>query len=156
MLGPVQKKWLLDGVKKSKATFKVLASPVPWVLNAKGNSLDTWRGFSDEREEIFSFLEKNKINGVILLSADRHRSDVWRIDRERGYPIFEFESSRLTNVHTHGAQSGCLFSYSAKCSFGQLTFDTTEADPAVTYQIYNIDDELIHTFVVKKSQLMHK
>ncbi len=156
MLGPVQKRWLLDGLKKSKATFKVLASPVPWVLNAKGNSLDTWRGFADEREEIFSFLEENKIGGVILLSADRHRSDVWRIDREKGYPLFEFESSRLTNIHTHGPQPGCLFSYNAKCSFGQLTFDTTKSDPAVTYRIYNIDDELIHTFTVKKSQLTHK
>jgi len=156
MLGPVQKKWLFDELKRSRGTFRVLASPVPWVLGAKGKSLDTWRGFQAEREEIFSFLEKNKIDGVILLSADRHRSDVWRIDRPDGYPLFEFESSRLTNIHTHGPQPGCLFSYNAKCSFGQLNFDTTQDDPEVTYQIFNIDDELIHTFAVKKSRLTHE
>ena len=155
MLGPVQKEWLLDGLKHSDATFKVLASPVPWVLDAKGTSLDTWRGFQAEREEIFAFLEENRIDGVVLLSADRHRSDYWRIDRERGYPLYEFESSRLTNVHTHGLMPGALFGYNTKCSFGLLTFDTTRPDPELTYQILNIDDELIHTFTVKKSEISH-
>ena len=156
MLGRVQKAWLLEELKRSEGTFKVLCSSVPWVLEAKGNSLDTWRGFQAERQEIFSFLEKNEIDGVILLSADRHRSDYWRIDRENAYPLFEFESSRLTNIHTHGIMPGSLFGYNAKCSFGQLTFDTTRPDPEVTYQIYNIDDELIHTFAVKKSEISHR
>ena len=51
---------------------------------------------------------------------------------------------------------GALFGYNAKCSFGLLTFDTTKADPEVTYQIINIDDELIYTFTLKKSVLSHE
>jgi alkaline phosphatase D len=156
MLGPVQKAWLLKELARSQATFKVLASSVPWTLYAKGNSLDTWRGFQAEREEIFSLLEKNKINGVVLLSADRHRSDCWRIDRPRGYPLYEFESSRLTNIHTHPLVPGALFGYNRKCSFGLLTFDTTRPDPQLTYQIISIDNELIHTLVVKRSAISYK
>ena len=155
MLGPVQKRWLLKELKRSDATFKVLASPVPWVLEAKGNSLDTWRGYQDEREEIFSFIDKNRIDGVLLISADRHRSDAWKIDRPDGYPLYEFESSRLTNVHVHPVMPGSLFGYNELCSFGKLTFDTTGADPQVSYQIVNIENELIHTFTVKKSQISH-
>ena len=156
MLGPVQREWLLDGLKHSEAAFKVLASPVPWSLEAKGKSLDTWRGFQAEREEIFSFLDENRIDGVILLSADRHRSDAWRIDRDDGYPLYEFESSRLTNVHRHTLMHGALFGYNEKCSFGLLTFDTTKPDPEVAYQIINIDGELVHTFTAKLSQISHK
>lgn len=156
MLGPAQKEWLLDELERSEATFKVLASPVPWVLEAKGESLDTWRGFQAEREEIFSFLEENRIDGVILLSADRHRSDVWRIDRERGYPLYEFESSRLTNVHRHGLIPKALFGYNEKCSFGLLTFDTTKPDPELAYQILSIDNELIHTFRLARSRISHE
>ncbi len=156
MLGKAQKAWLLKELDRSEATFKVLASSVPWVLEAKGGSLDTWRGFQAEREEIFSFLEKKEIDGMVLISADRHRSDLWRIDRESGYPLYEFESSRLTNIHTHGIMAGSLFGYNKKCSFGILTFDTTRPDPELSYQIYSIDDELIHTFVVKKSEISHK
>ncbi len=156
MLGKAQKAWLLKELGRSQATFKVLASSVPWVLDAKGGSLDTWRGHQAEREEIFSFLEEKRIDGVVLISADRHRSDLWRIERQHGYPLYEFESSRLTNVHTHGIMPGSLFGYNQKCSFGLLTFDTTKSDPELTYQIVNIDDELIHTFSVKKSQISHR
>jgi len=155
MLGTVQKKWLLSRLKASKATFKVLAGPVPWTFYAKGDSGDTWNGFREERDEIFAFLAANRIDGVILLSADRHRSDVWKIDRPKAYPLYEFESSRLTNVHVHRPMKGSLFSYNKKCSYGQLTFDTTKPDPTVTYRIFSIDDELIHTFEVKRSQLVH-
>lgn len=156
MLGPVQKKWLKQQLKNSKATFKVLASPVPWTFYAKGKALDTWNGFRDERNEIFSFLAESKIDGVVLISADRHRSDAWRIDRDNAYPLYEFESSRLTNLHVHKLQPGALFGYNQKQSFGLLTFDTTRPDPTVTCQIVSIDNELIHTFTLKKSDISHK
>jgi alkaline phosphatase D len=156
MLGPVQKKWLFKKLRSSKATFKVLASPVPWAFGAKPGSRDPWQGYKDEREEIFSFLETNKIDGVILISADRHRSDIWKIDRPNGYPLYEFESSKLTNIHTHKVMPGSLFGYNEKCSFGLLQFDTTIPDPQVTYKILNIDNEVIYTFSLKRSQLTHK
>jgi alkaline phosphatase D len=153
MLGPVQKKWFLETLKYSKGTFKVLASSVPWAKGTKPGSRDTWDGYDTERQEILDCIQKNIINGVVLLSADRHRSDIWKIEQPNGYDIYEFESSRLTNIHTHGAIKGNLFSYNKKCSFGLLDFDTTQPDPQVTYKIINIDDELIHTFSLKLSQL---
>jgi alkaline phosphatase D len=156
MLGPVQKAWLLDQLKASTATFKVIASPVPWSFASKGESLDTWNGFKEERKEIFDFLANNKIEGVLLISADRHRSDAWRIERPNGYPLYEFESSRLTNQHVHKVMPGSLFGYNEKQSFGLLTFDTMIPDPTVTYQIYSIDNELIYTREVKWSEISHK
>ena len=154
MLGPVQKAWLLKNVKQSKAVFKVIASTVPWSFASKTGARDTWNGFHQERKEIFDFLADNKIEGVILLSADRHRSDIWRIDRPNGYPLYEFESSRLTNQHFHELMPGALFGYDKKQSFGLLIFDTNKPDPTVTDQIISIDNEVIHTFIVKKSELI--
>ena len=153
MLGPAQKKWLFEKLKASTGTFKVLASPVPWSFGAKPGSPDPWQGYKDEREEIFSFLEANRIDGVILISADRHRSDAWKIERPNGYDLYEFESSRLTNIHTHGLIPAAIFGYNEKCSFGMLSFDTTLTDPQITYQIVNIDNDLIHTLTLKKSRL---
>ncbi len=156
MLGSIQKEWLLKKLKSSTATFKVIASPVPWAFGTKPGSLDTWEGYKKEREEIFYFIEKNRIDGVILISADRHRSDAWKIERENGYTLYEFESSKLTNIHTHKLIPGSLFSYNKKCSFGMLLFDTTKPDPEVSYQIINIDNQIIYTLTLKKSQLTHK
>lgn len=155
MLGPVQMEWLKAEIKKSKGTFKVLCSSVPWVFEAKGNSKDTWNGYREEREVIFSFLEQNKVEGVVLMSADRHRSDAWKIERPAGYDFYEFNSSRLTNQHVHPEmdKKGAIFSYNKKQSFGLVEFDTTAADPSVKYTIVNIDGEKVHEISTLKSQL---
>lgn len=155
MLGPHQKQWLLGRLKQSTATFKVLVSPVPWSFGTKGDAVDTWNGFRQERDEIFGFLSRNRVEGVFLLSADRHRSDARRIDRQAGYPLYEFESSRLTNEAVHDLVPGALFGYNEKQSFGLLTFDMTSPDPSVTFRIVSIDDETVGEITIKRSELSH-
>ncbi len=156
MLGPYQKKWLFDKLKESKGTFKVICSSVPWATGTKPGSKDTWDGYPSEREEIFSFIEENGIEGVVLLSADRHRSDAWIINRKESYDLFDLMSSKLTNVHTHPVIKGSLYGYNQKCSFGLLTFDTIKSDPELIYQIVNIDNEIVYTLTIKRSQLVYR
>ena len=156
MLGAYQKQWLKEKLKSSGATFKVVASSVPWAMGTKPGSDDTWDGFPEEREEIFSFIQENKIEGVVFLSADRHRSDAWKIERPGGYTLYDFMSSRLTNVHTHRLMPGSIFGYNKTCSFGMLEFDTTREDPKVTYSVYSIENELINRITLYKSQLMFR
>jgi len=156
MLGQLQKKWLLIKLKSSTATFKVIASSVPWAKNTKPGSRDTWDGYDNEREDIFAFIENNKIEGVILISADRHRSDAWKIERPEAYTMYDFMSSKLTNIHTHNIMPGSLFGYNKKCSAGILSFDTKKPDPTVTYKIINIDNEEIHRITLFLSDLSFK
>jgi alkaline phosphatase D len=155
MLGPIQKNWLLSGLKESRTRFKVLVSPVPWSLASKGGARDTWNGFKEEREEIFNLIAQNKINGVFLLSADRHRSDAWKIERKSSYPLYEFESSRLTNQHFHELMPNALFGYNQKQSFGLLKFNMESKDPTVVYQIISIDNEITHSLTLKLSEISH-
>lgn len=157
MIGPVQKKWLKARIAASKGTFLVLASSVPWTFDAKGTSLDTWNGFKKERNEIFDCLAQNNRAGVLLISADRHRHDVWKIPRPNAYTLYEFESSRMTNQHVHGTMKKAEFSWNGH-GFGMIDFDTTAADPTVTYRIISIDDKEpggkeIHRCPLKRSQL---
>jgi alkaline phosphatase D len=151
----VQKAWLKQGLASSSATFKVLCSSVPWARDTKVHSQDTWDGFDREREELFAFFEARQINGIVLLSADRHRSDAWRIVRESGYDLYDLESSKLTNVQTHPVMPGSLFGYNKKCSFGKLTFRTALDDPAVTYEIFSIDNEKVWELTLALSELTH-
>ncbi len=158
MLGPVQKKWLKEQLTSAKGTFKVICSSVPWDFRTKGDSKDTWNGYKEEHEEILSFLESEKIEGVVLMSADRHRSDAWKISRPNGYDLYEFNSSRLTNQHVHPTmeKKGAIFSYNEPQSFGLVTFDTTADDPQVTYEVVNIDGEKPHSLTVRRSELKPK
>jgi alkaline phosphatase D len=157
MLGPVQKAWLLDTLGKSKGTFKVLASPVPWTADIKPGSKDPWDGFPEEREEIFSFIESNRIDGVFLIAADRHRTDLRRTERPNGYDLLEFESSRLTNRHTHGVVKtpGLIWGYNETCSFAFMRFDTLGDAPSVTFQCISIDGDVIHEHTLRAGSLRH-
>ena len=126
---------------------------MPWVFEAKGDSKDTWNGYKDERAIIFDHLKANKIEGVILMSADRHRSDLWKIERDGAYPFYEFNSSRLTNQHVHKTMNKAVFSYNEKQSFGVVEFDTTIENPSVTYSIMTIDGEKVHSHALNRSAM---
>ena len=155
MLGPAQLAWLKTTLRELTGTFKVICSSVPWDYRTKGDSLDTWNGFKEEREAIFSFIEQEKIEGILLISADRHRSDAWKIERPDYYDFYEFNSSRLTNQHVHQEMNhrGAIFSYNKKQSFGLVEFDTVEEDPSVTYSVVTIDGETVHQLTVRCHQL---
>ena len=150
MLGPVQLAWLKETLTNSDATFKVLVSPVSWHDGAKPGQggLDTWLGYADERAKIFGWIDSHEIEGVVLLSSDRHRSDAYRHEREEGYDFYEFGSGQLTNLHTHAIMDASLFGYNDLPSFGLLTFDTESEEPAVTYQIININGETMEELTV--------
>lgn len=155
MLGPVQKAWALKTLKESRGTFKMLVSPVPWAEGIKPGSRDPWDGFPEEREEIFSAIEANRINGVVLISADRHRSDLRITPRPAGYDLVEFESSRLTNRHTHGVvkTEGFIWGYNKTCSAGLMTFDTTAEDPQIKMEVMTIEGERILEYTLPLSKL---
>lgn len=155
MLGPRQLAWLRRTLLASDATFKLLVSPVSWHELSKtgAQGLDSWAGFMAERETIFSWIRDERIPGVVLLSSDRHRSDAWLNKRSDSYDLYEFTSGQFTNQHTHRVMEGSLFGYNELPSFGLLTFDTTAADPSLTYEIVNIDGEVKNTLTVRLSQL---
>lgn len=144
MLGPIQKKWFLEELSASTAKVKVLVSPVPWNFKAKPGSHDTWAGFGKERAEIFGMIRDQEIGGVVLMSADRHRSEVWELEWDGPYPIYEFLSSRLTNMHFHDTVPGAIFTYNDPQAFGILNFDTSPDIPEVLYEIVNLHGEKVY------------
>lgn len=167
MIGPVQKKWLFDTLleNKGKSIFTVVVSSVPWSHGAKHDkkklSKDTWDGFSSEREELFTYFEQQQLDGILLVSADRHRSDIWKTPRANGYDLYEFQSSRLTNVLVHpivksSSKSEMLYGYNKTCSFGQLDFDTTAKEPKVTLSIVDINGKSHHSMTLTRKQLSHQ
>ena len=158
MLGPVQMKWLKKTLTEKPATFTVICTNVPMAPKVKPGSKDTWDGYPEERSAIYQFIADQKIPGVIILSADRHRSDAYKVDTEINgmYPLFEISSSRLTNQHVHKLIDHPLFGYNEKQSFGKIDFDLTTEDPTVKYTIINIDGKKIHDLTIKLSQLQFK
>ena len=140
MLGDAQFAWLLEGLKNSKAKFKIIASGS--VLDHSKS--DGWRIFSFSRHRLFDAIKKEKISGVMYIGGDIHKSLVWQhheSDRV-GYPMIEIISSGVTN--------------GKDLSFATIDFDTTVDDPTARVRIIYGRGEKINTDKTwKLSQLTH-
>jgi alkaline phosphatase D len=68
MLGAAQRQWLLDGLARSEAAIKIVASTV--TLRYAGR--DSWEGHARERDEILRTIRDRRIQNVIFLAADVH------------------------------------------------------------------------------------
>ena len=70
MLGQAQRRWLLDGLAKSRATFKLVITSVP--LDYGKTAKDMWHGFQQERGIILDHIRDRRIPGVVFLAGDQH------------------------------------------------------------------------------------
>ncbi len=121
MLGEGQFQWLVEGLKASRARFKVVATGSTLKQSAK----DGWRLYSFERKRLYRSIMENGVEGVFFLSGDIHRCliDVHGRDETGGYPIYEVISSGIANSEARG--------------FVTLDFDTRKEDPTVEVRIIN-------------------
>ncbi|MEK6238419.1 MAG: alkaline phosphatase D family protein, partial [Planctomycetales bacterium] len=85
ILGPRQKKWLLDGMKSSDADFLFVVSSVNFMIPHVGggkvratNKDDAWTVFFDEREQLIQAFDKIG-KPVMVLTGDLHNSFVIKI-----------------------------------------------------------------------------
>ena len=90
MLGEAQWQWLGEELK-APADIRMLVSSVQ-VLPGNGD-FEGWYLFPKERERLLTLL--NDINGLILLSGDKHYSAFYQIAKETGTPLLELISSSL-------------------------------------------------------------
>ncbi|MEY3367839.1 MAG: hypothetical protein RI973_994 [Bacteroidota bacterium] len=82
MLGKGQREWLLQGVKSSRARWKLLGNQVVFSpMNdsrvfdrVPGIPMDRWDGYPFERQAIFDTLYQHNIKNVVVLTGDIHTS----------------------------------------------------------------------------------
>ncbi len=81
MLGAAQRRWLVDAVARSNATWKVIVSSVPLSIPRGWPFGDSWArrsvfgwetGFASERDALFRALAARGVNRVVALVADVH------------------------------------------------------------------------------------
>lgn len=141
MLGVVQRRWLLDGLKASTATFKVLISGSGW-NDGKVEGADSWSSFTHERDTILDQIMADGVTGVVLLSGDTHFGEMnclpW--SERGGYDLYEFVSSPLAQDTVDLYLTGrpvmrVRQAFSADVNFGVVDFDLTSADPVIRFEL---------------------
>ena len=135
MLGTQQKLWFLDILKRSKATFKIVATSVPF----HGGSLDAWGNYKTERDEIVAFIKREKITNVVMISADYHFARDWSNKRTGIHefmagPLATFRAFDRTPEIRERHSKGPHFVFGDDLNFGLLAFDAASRSLRVSYQ----------------------
>ncbi len=151
ILGETQWAWLEEQLKVP-AEIRIVATSIQLIPD--GHHYEKWGNFPLERERFFQLVKATRANGVILLSGDRHSSEISRMDAGVCYPLHEVTASALNrpnswhneiNPHRVGVKY-------VDENFGVITIDWEDIDPEVTLQIRDIDGEkrmLVNTTVGK-------
>lgn len=94
MLGATQLAWLKDVLVASRATFKVVVCGNQ-ILNPETRH-EAMIHYPNDRDAILEWIAQNRIDGVVFLSGDRHKTELLRLQPDGGYPLYDFTSSPLT------------------------------------------------------------
>ena len=156
-LGPQQMDWLKEQLLDCEGPFIILSCGSMW-SDYVSNGKDSW-GVNDPegREELFSFIEENKINGVLLISGDRHGARGFRIPRKSDFGFYEFEAASL------GARVGPpaidptwdtqLYGIDGQFAFGEFTYLPSGKDPSVVFRLVGEAGNIIYEKTIHKSEL---
>ncbi len=99
ILGEQQWQWLQNELSTSKSDFNVLISSVQFLSNEHG--FECWGNFPHEVDLLKKVIAASKAKGVMILSGDRHISEISRTVVERvNYPLVDFTSSGLTHAYS--------------------------------------------------------
>ncbi len=146
MLGEMQWQWLTNELNHSKADFNIIYSSIQVLSSLHG--FETWGNMPHEQKKLEKIILNSKAKNVILLSGDRHISEISQ--KKIGVnqiPLTDFTSSGLT--HSYEAFSGEENPYRVEKlinvkSYGLLNFDF-EHD-TVEMQMWGENNKLLQTY----------
>jgi alkaline phosphatase D len=107
MLGGAQRAWLLDGLRDSDATWKIVVSPVPLGMFTGGAYSDSWSGanvvgfrrpgigFVHERDLLLRAAHDAAVTNLVFLSGDVHHAELLRHEPSPGFVVHEFVAGPL-------------------------------------------------------------
>ena len=96
MLGEAQWSWLAEELASSDAQINLIVSGVQ-VLHLD-HSYEGWHEYPSERTRLLDLIGSSGAGGVILLSGDRHISEIARLPAGSvPYPVYEVTSSGMTH-----------------------------------------------------------
>lgn len=139
LLGKAQRDWLLEGLARSTATWKVIATSVPLAIPKAGNKMvpgnDGWArgadgtGFQTELRLVVGELLARHVRNVVWLAADVHFAQVnaYDPDGDGRVDFHEFISGPLSAGTKQPARSDAefrpttLYSEGGFLNFGKVT-----------------------------------
>jgi alkaline phosphatase D len=146
MLGNRQWEWLANEIAFSDATFNIIVSSIQVLSGEHG--YEGWFTMPHEIEKLENLLQKHKSSNCIILSGDRHISEISKkmIDGLE-YPLIDFTSSGLTHAFSNFTEEPNRYRIGEvvkENSFGILTFNLNAKE--VVMEMINEDNIVLQTY----------
>jgi alkaline phosphatase D len=164
MLGAAQRRWLLEAVPASTATWKVVVSSVTLsVATGRAESRDGWSnanvfglspergtGFVTERDAILRELRERNVHNLIVVVGDVHHAEIVRHQPHRDWAFHEFIAGPLSAPKGRprpldlrlGPRT--LFARGGIYTFGEVTIDPTQ----LTVRVLDEDGTVLFTHAI--------
>jgi len=137
MLGARQLEWFKESLTASKARIKVLVSGSEW---QSYGTPDSWTSFARERDDLFQFIDHKGIQGVILISGDRHFTAAYQVQGR----FIEVTSGPIGGNASDSRVTPEMFINHNKGRFYCIyDIDTSGSEPRLTLEIYQIGTGLV-------------
>jgi alkaline phosphatase D len=150
MLGEAQWEWLERELRYSQANLNILCSSVQVI--ADDHPHEKWGNFPNQRKKLLSLIAETKPKNLLILSGDRHMTEVSKMQLEGlPYPLYDFTSSGMTHTRTSDAEVNHyrVGDMIVKKNFGVLKISWTGNKPTVALQARGAQNELLQEIVVR-------
>lgn len=143
MLGESQWGWLEEQFRKP-AEIRIVASSIQLIAESDGQ--ETWSNIPHERERFFDLIRKTKANGVVVISGDRHWSELSCYSKGMPYTLYDFTSSSLNQPHGRGTPTinkhRAIETTHHQENFGQIKISWDVKNPKLSLQVRDINGKL--------------
>jgi alkaline phosphatase D len=139
MLGKEQINWLIQDLKSSKASFKLVAVGSQ-VLSSVAD-FENYANYQEEREYLLKEIAENKIKNVIFLTGDRHFAELSEMTLTNNIRVLDITSSPLTSkpyanskeINSNRVEGTFL----GEQNFAHISFSGTAKERALNINLIN-------------------
>ena len=165
MLGAAQRRWLVDNVATSTATWKVAVSSVPLSIpTGSPERRDSWSnasvygtpqeggtGFAVERDAILRQLREQGVTNLVFVVADVHHAELARHHPTPAWSFHEFVAGPLSagfgrpRPLDEGLHPRSLFARGGVNNFGEVTIEPAQ----LTVRLRDEEGTVLFTHTIK-------
>jgi alkaline phosphatase D len=158
MFGAAQFEWLKQALLSSRARIKIVAGGSQFWNRA--SRFEGLYQFPQEQQRLSDWLLRQKIDGVVFVSGDRHFGELLKIERAGAYPLYEYTSSPLTsgavvNIDASERNNPDVVpgTLQGKRQFGLIRVSGPGTDRKVALEAYDSDGALLWRHEINANDL---
>lgn len=156
-LGNKQLDWLIAALTASNAPFKFVCVGGQVINSASVQ--ENYATYPAERELLLQRIHKERIQGVVFFSGDRHHTEISKMDRAAAYPLYDITCSSITsgshkpNDELNDYREPETSFYQR--NFGIVTISGKRTNRKLTVSIYDVTGNKIYDYSIKANDLRY-